>query len=226
MSGAGYDRRMRILLVEDTADLANVVAAHLRRAGHAVDHAPDRATAETAWSVADYAAVILDLGLPDGSGLSLLRSRRQAGDRTPVIVATAYDQISDRIAGLDAGADDYVVKPFDLEELQARLRAVARRADGLAASELAVGPLVIDRARARVRKDGENIRLTSREWAVLDALLAARGRVLSRAALEDKLYAFDDDIAGNAVEVYISRLRAKIGRDLIETRRGLGYCVL
>ena len=151
---------------------------------------------------------------------------RQAGDRTPVIVATAYDQISDRIAGLDAGADDYVVKPFDLEELQARLRAVARRADGLAASELAVGPLVIDRARARVRKDGENIRLTSREWAVLDALLAARGRVLSRAALEDKLYAFDDDIAGNAVEVYISRLRAKIGRDLIETRRGLGYCVL
>ena len=216
---------MRILLVEDTADLANAVAAHLRRSGHAVDHAPDQATAETAWSVADYAAVILDLGLPDGSGLSLLRSRRQAGDRTPVIVATAYDQISDRIAGLDAGADDYVVKPFDLEELQARIRAVARRADGLAASEVALGPLVIDRARARVRKDGEDIRLTSREWAVLDALLAARGRVLSRAALQDKLYAFDDDIAGNAVEVYVSRLRSKIGRDLIETRRGLGYCV-
>lgn len=216
---------MRLLFIEDAADLAATMAAHLRRAGHAVDHVASRAEAETARSVADHDVVLLDLGLPDGSGLELLRAMRKAGDRTPVVIATAFDQISDRIAGLDAGADDYVVKPYDMGEVEARLRAVARRSDGLAMSEITLGALVIDRARGRVRRDGEEIRLTSREWAVLDALLAAQGRVLSRAALEEKLYAFDDEIAGNAVEVYISRLRAKVGREVIETRRGLGYCV-
>ncbi|PZX16984.1 two-component system OmpR family response regulator [Palleronia aestuarii] len=216
---------MRILLVEDAADLGAAIADHLRRAGHAVDHVTTRDEAEAAWDVADYASVLLDLGLPDGSGLDLLRARRRSGDRTPVVIATAYDQISDRIAGLDAGADDYVVKPYDPDEVEARLRAVARRADGLAASEIAIGPLVIDRARARVRRGDVEIRLTSREWAVLDALVSARGRILSRTALEERLFAFDDDIAGNAVEVYISRLRSKIGRELIETRRGLGYAL-
>ena len=169
------------------------------------------------------ACVILDLGLPDGSGLGVLRTRRLAGDRTPVIIATALDQISDRIAGLDAGADDYVVKPFDLAELSARIRAHARRGQFLPETRIQVADIEIDRAAARLWRGGEEIRLTSREWALFDALLGARGRVLGKSALEEALYAYDAQIEGNAVEVYISRLRQKIGSGLIETRRGLGY---
>lgn len=214
---------MRLLLVEDTPELAHSVLQFLRAEGHAVDHAPDAATAATAMAVADYACVILDLGLPDGSGLDVLRARRRAGDRTPVLIATARDQISDRIAGLDAGADDYVVKPFDLHELSARIRAHARRAQGVPETRLAVGALEVDRAAARVWRDGAEVRLTAREWALFDALLGARGRVLPKTALEDALYAFDDAVEGNAVEVYVSRLRQKLGAGVIETRRGLGY---
>lgn len=214
---------MRLLLVEDTPELAHSVLQFLRAEGHAVDHAPDAATATAAMAVADYACVILDLGLPDGSGLDVLRARRRAGDRTPVLIATARDQISDRIAGLDAGADDYVVKPFDLNELSARIRAHARRAQGLPETRLAVGGLEVDRAAARVWREGAEVRLTAREWALFDALLGARGRVLPKTALEDALYAFDDAVEGNAVEVYVSRLRQKLGAGVIETRRGLGY---
>ncbi|MCT8329095.1 response regulator [Albidovulum sediminis] len=214
---------MRLLLVEDTPELAHSVLQFLRAEGHAVDHAPDAATAATAMAVADYACVILDLGLPDGSGLDVLRARRRAGDRTPVLIATARDQISDRIAGLDAGADDYVVKPFDLHELSARIRAHARRAQGVPETRLAVGALEVDRAAARVWRQGAEVRLTAREWALFDALLGARGRVLPKTALEDALYAFDDAVEGNAVEVYVSRLRQKLGAGVIETRRGLGY---
>jgi two-component system OmpR family response regulator len=220
-----YPKDMRVLLVEDTADLARTVCDYLRGHGHAVDLAATVEEARDAWAVADYACVILDLGLPDGSGLELLRARRRAGDRTPVIIATAFDQITDRIAGLDAGADDYVTKPFDLGELVARLRAHARRAGGLPSSTVEIGPLRINRASATVRRDDAEIRLTSREWSVLDALLAARGRVLSKPALEEALYAFDDMVEGNAVEVYVSRLRAKLGAGVIETRRGLGYFI-
>ena len=216
---------MRLLLVEDTADLAESVLRFLRGEGHAVDHAPDLASAEAAMDVASYACVVLDLGLPDGSGLDLLRRCRRAGDRTPVIVATARDQISDRIAGLDAGADDYIVKPFDLGELSARIRANARRAQGQPDSHIALGDLVVDRAAAKIWRDGHEQRLTSREWALFDALLAARGRVLSKAALEEALYAFDDAVEGNAVEVYVSRLRQKLGAGAVETRRGMGYLV-
>jgi len=214
---------MRLLLVEDTDELAQSVLRFLRAEGHAVDHAPDLATADAAMAVAEYACVILDLGLPDGSGLDLLRARRRAGDRTPILIATARDQISDRIAGLDAGADDYVVKPFDLREVLARIRAHARRGQGLPEARLAVCGLDVDRAAARVWKDGVEIRLTSREWAVFDALLGARGRVMSKTQLEDVLGGFDTAIEGNAVEVYISRLRGKLGAVVIETRRGLGY---
>ena len=216
---------MRVLLVEDSPDLADAVLRHLRGQGHAVDHAAGREAAEAAWDVADYDAVLLDLGLPDGSGLDILRARRQAGDRTPVILATARDQISDRISGLDAGADDYVVKPFDLGELTARLRAQARRAGGDPAGETRLGRYRIDRAGGRLFCEDAEVRLTARELAVLDALLRARGRVLSRAVLEERLYAFDDEIAGNAVEVYVSRLRAKLGAEVIETRRGMGYLI-
>jgi len=214
---------MRLLLVEDTPDLARSVMRFLHAGGHAVDHAPDAATAAAAMAVADYACVILDLGLPDGSGLDVLHARRRAGDRTPIIIATARDQISDRIAGLDAGADDYVVKPFDLGELSARVRAHARRGQGLPETRLQVGPLEVDRAAARVWADSGEVRLTAREWVLFDALIGARGRVVSKAALEDAIYAFNDTIEGNAVEVYISRLRQKLGAGVIETRRGLGY---
>lgn len=216
---------MRLLLVEDTADLAESILSHLRAEGHAIDHVADAEGARAALAVAEYACVILDLGLPDGSGLSVLRERRALGDKTPVIVATAYDQISDRIAGLDAGADDYVVKPFDLRELSARIRAHARRAQGVPEARIVVGPLQVDRAAARIWRDGEELRLTAREWALFDTLLGARGRVLTKAALEEALYAFDALIEGNAIEVYISRLRQKLGPDLIVTRRGLGYVV-
>ncbi len=216
---------MRILIVEDTTDLSDAVQRHLRGQGHAVDAAATRDEAEAAWDVTEYDAILLDLGLPDGSGLQLLRARRAQGDRTPVLIATARDQISDRIAGLDAGADDYVVKPYDLDELAARLRAHARRAGGDPAAQVTLGEFRMDRAGGRLFRGTEEIRLTSREWAVLDALVAARGRVLSRQALEERLYAFDDEIAGNAVEVYVSRLRAKLGAEVIETRRGLGYLV-
>lgn len=214
---------MRLLVVEDTPGLADAVTRHLAADGHAVDHAATLSDAREFWLCAPYAAVLLDLGLPDGSGLTLLREARARGDRTPVIIATARDQISDRIAGLDAGADDYIVKPYDLDELSARIRANARRAEGTPETRIVLGPLTVDRARNRVFQGKEEIRLTAREWAVFEALLAARGRVLSRAALEDRLFTFDAEIEGNAVEVYISRLRRKLGAGMIETRRGMGY---
>lgn len=216
---------MRLLLVEDIAELAQSVLRFLRDQGHAVDHAPDAATAEEAMVLAEYACVILDLGLPDRSGLEVLRARRRAGDRTPFLIATARDQISDRIAGLDAGADDYVVKPFDLAELSARIRAHARRGQGLPQTRLSVAGLEVDRAAARVWRAGSEIRLTSREWALFDALVGARGRVLGKSALEEVLVGFESMIEGNAVEVYVSRLRGKLGAEVIVTRRGLGYTV-
>lgn len=216
---------MRLLVVEDTEDLADALLRHLRGEGHAVDHVATVAEAAAAFRTTDYAAAVLDLGLPDGSGLDLLRAERARGNRTPILIATARDRISDRIAGLDAGADDYVVKPFDLAEIEARLRAHVRRATAAGATEVGLGVLRVDLAGGRVYGPDGEIRLTAREWAVLALLVAARGRVQSRAMLEDALYSFDEEIAGNAVEVYVSRLRGKLGPDVIETRRGLGYLV-
>lgn len=216
---------MRLLIVEDSAPLAQAVARHLSAQGHAVDIAGSIAEAEDALAVADYALMLLDLGLPDGSGLGLLRACRAAGDATPVIVATARDQISDRIAGLDAGADDYVVKPYDLDELSARIRANARRGQDAPSPVVELGGVSVDRARRRVFRGPEEIRLTQREWALFDTLVGARGRVLGKPALEEALFAFDAEIEGNAVEVYVSRLRRKLGAKVIETRRGLGYLV-
>jgi two-component system, OmpR family, response regulator len=216
---------MRILIVEDTPDLADAMLRYLRAEGHAVDHFASVAEADAAWRVYDYAAVLLDLGLPDGSGLDLLRAQRDRGDRTPVIIATARDQISDRIAGLDCGADDYIVKPFDLGEVAARLRAAARRASGNPANTVQLAGFQVDLARAAVRSDQGEIHLTSREWSVFSTLLAARGRIVPKAALEEALYSFDAEIAGNAVEVYVSRLRSKLTAGVIETRRGLGYVI-
>lgn len=214
---------MRLLLVEDSNDLAQTVLRFLRAEGHAVDHAPDAATALAAMATTEYGCVILDLGLPDASGLEVLRARRRAGDRTPVLIASARDQITDRIAGLDAGADDYVTKPFNLGELSARIRAHARRGQGVPETRIAVAGLEVDRAAARVWQGSTEIRLTAREWAMFDALLGARGRVLPKAKLEAVLDSFDAMIEGNAVEVYVSRLRGKLGQGVIETRRGQGY---
>ena len=214
---------MRVLLIEDEADIADAVQRFLQGQGHAVDYAGDLADAEAALAVAEFDAVLLDLELPDGSGLGLLRRERRRGNRVPVVIATARDRIEDRIAGLDAGADDYVVKPFDLHELSARIRAHARRGQGLPETRLQLADIEVDRAAGRLWRAGEEIRLTSREWALFDALLGARGRILGKSALEEALYTFDAQIEGNAVEVYISRLRQKIGPTLIETRRGLGY---
>lgn len=216
---------MRILLVEDEDDIARAVLRFLQSQGHAVDHAPDIGAAEDALAVADYETILLDLALPDGSGLDLLRRERGRGNRTPIIIATARDQISDRITGLDAGADDYVVKPYDLREIAARLRAHGRRASADPAAQVMLRDLRVDRSGARLFRNDDEIRLTSREWTVFEALLSAQGRVLSRKTLEERLYAFSDDIEGNAVEVYVSRLRAKLGADLIQTRRGLGYLI-
>lgn len=214
---------MRLLLIEDNEDLARSLCRFLSLQGHAVDHVRELASAEAALRTGDFACVLLDLGLPDGSGLQILREMRARQDRTPVIITTALEQIRDRIAGLDAGADDYLVKPFDLQEIAARIRANARRGQGVPETRIQIGDLQIDRSAARVWRDAKEIRLTSREWALLDALLGARGRVLSKDMLENALYAFDAEIEGNAVEVYISRLRQKIGAEQILTRRGLGY---
>lgn len=216
---------MRVLVVEDTADLADALLRHLRGEGHAVDHVATAAEAAAAFATTEFAVAVLDLGLPDGSGLELLRAERARGNRTPILIATARDRISDRIDGLDAGADDYVVKPFDLAELEARLRAQVRRATAAGATEVSLGALRVDLAGARVFGPEGEIRLTAREWAVLALLVGARGRVRSRRTLEEALYSFDDEIAGNAVEVYVSRLRRKLGDGVIETRRGLGYLV-
>ncbi|MDS9468773.1 response regulator transcription factor [Paracoccus sp. MBLB3053] len=214
---------MRVLLVEDTPDLADGISRYLVASGHAIDVAPSIADAEAALDVVRYDVMLLDLALPDGSGLTLLRALRARGDRLPVVIATARDQVSDRIDGLDAGADDYVVKPFDLGEVEARLRAHVRRAGGEPSTQITLGEFRVDRAGARLFRGADEVRLTSREWAVLDTLVSARGRVMSRKALEERLYSFGDEIEGNAVEVYVSRLRSKLGADLIETRRGLGY---
>lgn len=216
---------MRLLIVEDEPNLSAAVARHLTAQGHAVDQAGTLADAQDALAVADYALVLLDLALPDGSGLALLRALRASGNATPVIVATARDQISSRIAGLDAGADDYVVKPYDLQELAARIRANARRGQDAPAPVTQIGPVRVDRARRRVFVDDAEVRLTQREWALFDTLVGARGRVLAKLALEDALFAFEAGIEGNAVEVYVSRLRRKLGPRVIETRRGLGYLV-
>ena len=214
---------MRVLVIEDTEDLADALVRHLRAEGHAVDHVATAAEARAAFSVADYAAAILDLGLPDGSVCDRLRAARGRGNRTPILCAPARDRFPVRVERLAAGADDYIVKPFDLGEIEARLRAQVRRASAGGATEIGVGSMRIDLAAGRVFGPDGEVRLTSREWAVLELLANARGRVRSRAALEEALYAFGEEIEGNAVEVYISRLRSKLGRDLIETRRGLGY---
>lgn len=214
---------MRILLVEDTISLGECVRDQISEDGHAVDWMQNLAHAQASIASTSYDLILLDLILPDGKGLNFLKSLRKAGDVTPVIILTARDQLSDRIDGLNAGADDYLVKPFDLAELSARIAAVARRYRGNPNPLLQVNDLDIDLINHTIHRAGDLIELTAREWAVFEALLQHPGVLLSRAQLEDHLYAFGAEIESNTVEVHISRLRKKLGHDIIETVRGMGY---
>lgn len=216
---------MRILLAEDDGMIGEVVHDALRGEGHAVDWARDGALADTALATTDYDLVLLDLGLPRKGGLDVLRALRARRKRTPVLIVTARDAIAERVAGLDAGADDYIVKPYDLHELLARVRALLRRAHGRAEPAYEWGEVRIVPATREATRAGQPVPLSAREWAVLEPLLARPGRVLSRQQLEDKLYAWGEEISSNAVEVYIHGVRRKLGAGLIENVRGLGYLV-
>ncbi|MCO5066392.1 MAG: response regulator transcription factor [Rhizobiaceae bacterium] len=214
---------MRILLIEDDSVLGAAVRDQIVGDGHSVDWVMRIDAAGDAMASAAYDLILLDLMLPDGRGIVFLRALRAAGDVTPVIILTALDQVLDRIEGLTAGADDYLVKPFDLDELSARIGSVARRYSGNPNPIIRHGSLDIDIARRNVRRDGKPVQLTAREWALLEAFLARPGQLLSKAQLEEKLYDFDAEVESNTIEVHVSRLRKKLGADLIETERGLGY---
>lgn len=214
---------MRILLIEDDAVLGAAVRDQIAGDGDSVDWVQRLDAGDNAMASAAYDLVLLDLMLPDGRGVPFLRRLRARGVATPVIILTALDQVSDRIEGLNAGADDYLVKPFDLDELSARIGSVARRYGGNPNPLISHGPLKIDLAARSVHKDGRLVSLTAREWALLEAFLSRPGQLLSKAQLEEKLYAFDAEVESNTIEVHVSRLRKKLGAELIETERGLGY---
>lgn len=216
---------MRLLLVEDDSMIGEAVQDLLRGESHAVDWARDGVQADTALRGTAYDLVLLDLGLPKMDGLEVLRALRARKDRTPVLVATARDAVAQRIAGLDAGADDYIVKPYDLDELLARMRALHRRSGGRAEPAYCHGDVSVEPATRSVTLQGASVALSAREWAVLEALAARPGQVLSRAQLEDKLYGWGEEVGSNAVEVYIHGLRKKLGAELILNVRGLGYMV-
>lgn len=214
---------MRVLLVEDDQLLGEAVRDQIAADGHAVDWVQRLDAAHDAVHAVAYDLVLLDLMLPDGMGLNFLRARRAAGDVTPVIILTARDQISERIAGLNAGADDYLVKPFDLFELTARVAAVGRRYAGNPNPLMKVGDMDVDLAARALYRTGRRVNLTAREWGLLEALLQHPGAVISKSQLEDRLYAFGDEVESNTIEVLVSRLRKKLGTDAVETVRGLGY---
>ncbi len=214
---------MRILVVEDELLLADAISVHLTRAGHAVDCVDRLGDADAALDTTKYGLVLLDLHLPDGRGLDLLKRRRKSGDRSPVIICTARDQVRDRIDGLNAGADDYLIKPFDLGELLARVQAVQRRYDLQPNPSQHIGELTIDTATHRIQHNGEDVPLTAREWALMECLIRRPGAIVSKAQLEEAIYAMGSEVESNAVEVYVSRLRKKLGARAIETVRGLGY---
>ena len=214
---------MRILLVEDDVALAGAVCSYLEAKAFVVDVAPGLAQARSALAAVQYAAVLLDLHLGDGDGLSLLPTIRALRERPIVIVLTARDQVTDRIRGLDAGADDYLIKPYDPAELLARLRAVERRRSSSSAPVLKLGTLEIDLAHELVRKDGFPVTLTQKEWALLRVMATRPERIHTRENLADALYGFGVEADSNTLEVFISRLRRKLGRKYIQTLRGLGY---
>ncbi|SFJ82375.1 response regulator [Jannaschia pohangensis] len=214
---------MRLLVVEDEAELAAAASEHLQTVGHAVDVAGTFDAAMAAARATSYALILLDLRLPDGEGLDLLRDLRDRGDNTPVLIVTARDRITERIAGLEAGADDYLVKPYDLDEMLARVAAILRRIDGDRRGDRQFGPLRIVPADRSVTLDGQVIVLTRTEWAILDRLSRRPDVIVSRSDLEDVVYAFGEEVESNAIAAHISRLRGKLGREAVLTMRGLGY---
>jgi DNA-binding response OmpR family regulator len=215
----------RILLVEDDAPLGEGVKAGLEDEGHAVEWVRDGRLAREALAVERFGAVVLDLTLPRVDGLEVLRELRARGDLTPVLILTARDTIDDRVRGLDRGADDYLVKPFALAELKARVRSLTRRAVGLASNRIEHRAVTLDRDSHRVTRNGEAVELTSREFALLESLLEHPGRPLSRAQLEERIYPWGHEVESNAIEVHVHHLRAKLFPDLIRTVRGVGYVI-
>ncbi|GEL41869.1 DNA-binding response regulator [Methylorubrum extorquens] len=214
---------MRILVVEDDPILSDGLRAGLGLSGATVECVATCADADAALAASGFGAVVLDLMLPDGSGLDVLRGLRERGDRTPVVLLTARDAVADRIAGLDGGADDYLGKPFDLDELSARIRAVVRRASGRAAACLEHAGIRLDPAELAVTLHGEPVPVSRREFMVLAALMERPNVLRSKAELEERLYGWQEEVESNAVEVHVHNLRAKIGKHAIETVRGLGY---
>ncbi|TXH67961.1 MAG: response regulator transcription factor [Thiothrix sp.] len=214
---------MRILVVEDDAVLGDALQQGLSQAGYAIDWVKDGIQAQHALSTEPYAAVVLDLGLPRCSGLEVLKTLRYARQQLPVLILTARDTVQDRIQGLDAGADDYLIKPFDMTELYARLRALLRRAHGYTQPQLQLGQLSLDPAARQLTYQGQSIELSGREFTLLHTLMLAAGRVLSRTQLEESLYAWGQEVESNTVEVHIHHLRRKLYPELIQTVRGVGY---
>jgi two-component system, OmpR family, response regulator len=214
---------MRVLIVEDEASLGKQLTSSITEAGYAVDHAADGERADFLTQKERYDAIVLDLGLPKIDGLTLLENWRNAGLTTPVLVLTARGSWHEKVRGIDSGADDYVSKPFRIEEVLARLRALMRRASGHAAPGLRAGSVTLDPRQSRVTLDGTPVKLTSHEFRVLSYLMHHRGRVVSQAELTEHIYAQDWDRDSNTVEVFIARLRRKLGASFIETVRGLGY---
>lgn len=214
---------MRILIVEDDDILRDGLVAGLGLSGFSCEAAATRAEAEAALRVGGFGGLVLDLGLPDGSGLDLLGALRRGGSTLPVLILTARDRVADRVAGLDRGADDYLGKPVDLAELAARLRAALRRAEGRAEGHVTWGRLRFDPARMEAEVDGRAVGLSPREAAILQVLLERPGTLSGRERLEERLYGWSDGVESNAVEVHIHRLRAKLGAGFIETVRGAGY---
>jgi two-component system, OmpR family, response regulator QseB len=216
---------MRVLVVEDDPMIGRAVADGLRGDGYAVDWVNDGAAAELALQHSPYDLAVLDLGLPRKDGLEVLKGLRRAGIEVPVLIITARDALADRITGLDHGADDYLVKPFDLDELLARARAVVRRRAGRASPEIAFGALTLDPARRQVTFRGARVELSAREFAVLEALMREPGTVVSRARLEDSVYGWGEEVGSNSVEVHLHHLRKKLAPELIRNVRGVGYRV-
>jgi|SRR5215831_2530181 len=217
---------MRLLLVEDDAMIGSAARDGLQRAGYAVDWARDGRAATAALAVESFDLVVLDLGLPRKDGLQVLKDMRAGKNMTPVVVLTARDATSDKVAGLDAGADDYIVKPFDVAEVTARIRAVLRRRAGRADSLIQHGEVVVNLNTRQVTRAGEDIPLSQREFAILAALLERPGAVLSRRQLEERLYGWGEEVESNALEVHIHGLRKKLGHEFIRTVRGVGYATM
>jgi two-component system response regulator QseB len=216
---------MRILLIEDDPQLGRATQIGLEQCGYAVDWVTSAERAHMALRLHDYSCVLLDLGLPDQDGMDALAALRDKGYAGAVLIVTARDQLAERIHGLDAGADDFLVKPFDLDELAARIRSACRRASGRVREQLVHGDLALDLAARQVTRAGQPIALTAREFGILQLLLENAGRVLSREQLEEQLYGWGEELESNAVQVHIHHLRRKLHRDLIRTVHAVGYCI-